>query len=154
MLGLRCCVRAFSSCGKQGLLCCSARASHCGGFSCWGARALDAWASVVVARGLRSCGARALERRLSSCGTRAQLLRSMWDLPEPVSPALVGRLLTTALPGKPPIHSSILSLPPRKFLAELQWVVCWGGVSQEHPPPTVSIICWEDSQDSAQSGHS
>ena len=41
----------------------------------------------------------------SSCGTQAQLLCSMWDLPgtglEPVSPALAGRFLTTAPPGKP-----------------------------------------------------
>ena len=45
------------------------------------------------------------ERRLSSCGSRAQLLRGMWDLPrpglEPLSPALAGRLSTTAPPGKP-----------------------------------------------------
>ena len=65
-----------------------------------GSRAL---ASVVVARRLSSCGARALERRLSSCGTRAQLLHGMWDLPgpglEPVSLALAGRFLTTVLPG-------------------------------------------------------
>ena len=34
-LGLRCCVRAYSSCGERGAtLHCSARASHCGGFSC------------------------------------------------------------------------------------------------------------------------
>ena len=33
---------------------CGARASHCGGFSCCGAWALDVWASVVVARGLQS----------------------------------------------------------------------------------------------------
>ena len=38
-----------------GLHCC-ARASHCDGFSCCGARALGAQASVVVARGL-SCSA-------------------------------------------------------------------------------------------------
>ena len=31
-------------------LCCSVRASHCGGFSCCGAWALGEWASVVVAR--------------------------------------------------------------------------------------------------------
>ena len=31
---------------------CSAWASHCGGFSCCGVRALGIWASVVVARGL------------------------------------------------------------------------------------------------------
>ena len=95
---------------------------QCAGFSlqwlsCCGAGALGVWASVVVARGLSSCGTRALEcrlsscgswaveHRLSSCGARAQLLRSMWDLPrpglEPVSPALAGRFLTTAPPGKP-----------------------------------------------------
>ena len=44
---------------------------RCVGFSCCGARALGAWASVVVARGLSSCGLWALERRLSSCGARA-----------------------------------------------------------------------------------
>ena len=45
-------------------------------------------------------------RRLSNCGSRAHSLRGMWDLPgpglEPVSPALAGRLSTTAPPGKPP----------------------------------------------------
>ena len=71
-LGLCCCTRAFSSCGGRGAsLCCGSRASHCGGFSCCGARALGAQASVVVAHRLRSCGSRALERRLSSCGARA-----------------------------------------------------------------------------------
>ena len=49
---------------------CSARASHCGGFSHCGAWALGARASVVVACGLSSCGSQALERRLSSCGAR------------------------------------------------------------------------------------
>ena len=57
------------------------------------AQAPGARASVVVARGLGSCGA------------RAWLLRAMWDLPgpglEPVSPALAGRFLTTVPPGKP-----------------------------------------------------
>ena len=46
-------------------------------------------------------------RRLSSCGSRAQLIRGMWDPPrpglKPVSPALAGRLPTTAPPGKPPV---------------------------------------------------
>ena len=63
---------------------------------------------------------------LSNCGSRAQLLRGMWDLPrpgfEPVSPALAGRLSTTAPPGKPWIMLSFRSLPvltfkyPRIFL--------------------------------------
>ena len=48
-------------------LCCSERVFHCGGFSRCGARALGTRASVVVARGLSSCGFPALEHRLSSC---------------------------------------------------------------------------------------
>ena len=85
--------RGYSSCGT--------RASRCGGFSCCGARA-----SVVVVRGLSSCGSWALERRLSSCGARALLLCGMWDLPrpglKPASPTLAGGFLTTAPPGKSP----------------------------------------------------
>ena len=38
---------------------CGARASHCSGFSCCGARALGVQASVVVALRLSSCGSRA-----------------------------------------------------------------------------------------------
>ena len=38
---------------------CSARASHCSGFSCCGAWALGARASVVIAHGLSSCGSQA-----------------------------------------------------------------------------------------------
>ena len=52
-LGLRCCARAFSGCGAWAALRCGAQASHCGGFSCCGTRALGAQASVVVARGLQ-----------------------------------------------------------------------------------------------------
>ena len=71
-LVLHCCTRAFSNCGEQGAtLRCCAQASHRGGFSCCGARALGAWASVVVAHGLSSCGAWALEHRLPNYGARA-----------------------------------------------------------------------------------
>ena len=71
-LGLFCCAWVFSSCGKRGAtLHCSVWASHCSGFSCCGARALVARASVVLAHGLSSCGSQALECRLSSCGTWA-----------------------------------------------------------------------------------
>ena len=45
VLGLRCCARAFSSCGERELL---LVASHCSGFSRCGAQALGARASVVV----------------------------------------------------------------------------------------------------------
>ena len=59
VLGLRCVARRLSLVVASG------------SFSCCGAWALAARASVVVARGLSSCGSRALERGLSSCGTRA-----------------------------------------------------------------------------------
>ena len=112
-LGLCCCTWSFFWLQRVGAtLGCGARASHCGGFSWCGARALGAWASVVVAHGLSSCGSWALERRLCSCGARARLLRGMWDLPrsglEPMSPTLAGRFLTTAPPGKPLVY--VLSL--------------------------------------------
>ena len=96
-LGLRCRVQAFSLLQRAG-------ATHCAGFSCCGVPALGTQTSVVVARGLSSCGSRALERRRSSCGARALLLHGMWDRPgpglEPMCPALAGRFLTTAPPGK------------------------------------------------------
>ena len=38
LLGLCCCMQAFSSCREWGLLSgCGVQASHCNGFSCWGA---------------------------------------------------------------------------------------------------------------------
>ena len=95
-LGLRCCMRAF--CGLS-LVAASGDYSSlwCAGFSL---RWLLLWRV-----GFSSCGTQAVERKLSSCGARAQLLCSMWDLPrpglEPMSPALAGRFLTTAPPGKP-----------------------------------------------------
>ena len=86
MLGLRFCARAFPSCGKWGPLFIAVHGP------------LTIVASLVAEHRLQT-------RRLSSCGTRAQLPRGMWDLPrpglEPVSPALAGRLPTTAPPGKP-----------------------------------------------------
>ena len=63
-LGLRCCVRAFSSCGDWGLLFVAVHgllivvASRCRAWD------LVMRASVVVAHGLSSCGLRALEHRL------------------------------------------------------------------------------------------
>ena len=86
MLGLHFCARAFSSCGERGPLFITVR------------RPLTVVASLVAEHRLQT-------RRLSSCGSRAQLLHGMWDLPrpglEPVSPALAGRVSTTAPPGKP-----------------------------------------------------
>ena len=86
VLGLRFCARAFPSCGKQGPLFIAARGP------------LTIAASLVAEHRLQM-------RRLSHCGSRAQPLRGTWDPPrpglEPVSPALAGRLPTTAPRGKP-----------------------------------------------------
>ena len=93
VLGCRFWVRAFSSCGKWGPLFIAVR------------RPLTTVASLVEEHRLQT-------RRLSNCGSWAQLLGGMWDLPrpglEPVSPALAGRLSTTASPGKPTLLSYIL----------------------------------------------
>ena len=86
VLGLRFSARAFSSCRKQGPLFIAV------------CRPLTIAASLVAEHRLQT-------RTLSNCGSRAQLFRGMWDLPrpglEPMSPALAGRLSTTAPPGKP-----------------------------------------------------
>ena len=86
VLGLCFCARALSSCGKRGPLFIAVRGP------------LTIAASLVAKHRLQT-------RRLSNCGSRAQPLRGMWDPPrpglEPVSPALAGRLSTTAPPGKP-----------------------------------------------------
>ena len=86
VLGLRFCVRAFSSCSEWGPLFIAMHGP------------LTIAASLFAEHSLQT-------RRLSNCGSRAQLLCGMWDLPrpglEPASPALAGRLSTTAPPGKP-----------------------------------------------------
>ena len=95
-LGFHCSTWAFSSCSVQELLSsCRAQASHRSDFSCCGAWALGARASVVAAYGLSSCSSRVPEHRLSSCGA----FHGVWNPPgpgiEPVSPALAGGFLST-----------------------------------------------------------
>ena len=86
VLGLRFCARAFSSCGK------------------WGPLFITVHGPLIIAASL-AVEHRLQTRRLSNCGSRPQLLRGMWDPPrpgpKPMSPALAGRLSTTAPPGKP-----------------------------------------------------
>ena len=82
VLGLRSCVRAFSSCGKRGPLFIAVRGP------------LTIAASLVAEHRLQT-------HRLSNCGSRAQLLHGTWDLPRPGLPALAGRFSTTAPPEKP-----------------------------------------------------
>ena len=72
VLGLRCCMWAFSSCGKRGLLFIAVHGLLIAVASlCCRSQALGVQVSVAVAHGLSSCGYWALERRLSSCGSRA-----------------------------------------------------------------------------------
>ena len=102
VLGLRFCARAFSSCSKRGPLFIAVRGplfiAVRGPLFIAVRGPLTVVASRVAEHRLQTC-------RLSSCGTRAQLPCGVWDLPgpglEPVSPALAGRLSTTAPPGKP-----------------------------------------------------
>ena len=99
-LGLRFCVSAFSSCGEWGPLFIAVRGP------------LTIAASLVAEHRLQT-------RRLSSCGAWTQLLCGMWDPPrpglKPVSPALAGRLSTTAPPGKP-----LISVLLGQILAKLE----------------------------------
>ena len=98
VLGLCCCVRAFSSWGEQGLLSRSiVQASHCGGFSYCRAPAFSTQASGVAAHGLSSCNSWALEHRLSSCGTQA------------LAPWRVGSSWTRSNPC--PLHWQVGSYP-------------------------------------------
>ena len=88
-LDLCCCVCAFSSCGKWGLL---------GGYS------VVAEQGLLIAVASR-CGAWAQEcTGFCSCGTQAQLPQGMWDLLGPetelVSSTLAGGFLTTGPPAK------------------------------------------------------
>ena len=113
VLSLRFCARGFSSCGKRGPLLIAVHGP------------LTIAASPVAENRLQT-------RRLSNCGSRAQLLRGMWDPPrpgrEPVSPALAGRLPTTAPPGKP--QDSILgrsreNLTWNSFSSEISQYLSW-----------------------------
>ena len=58
---------------KGATLRCGARASHCGGFFCCGARALVVWASIVVAHGLQQlwCMGLVAPQHVGSSRTRA-----------------------------------------------------------------------------------
>ena len=54
VLGLCYCGGFFLVAASGGPLCCSAGASHCGGFSCCRARLWGTWASVVAVPGFRA----------------------------------------------------------------------------------------------------
>ena len=107
VLGLRFCVRALSSCGKQGPVFITVSGP------------LTIAASLVAEHRLQT-------RKLSNCGSRAQPLRGMWDLPrpglEPMSPALAGRFSTTVPPGKPKIHV-LYQIYDLQIFSPILWVI-------------------------------
>ena len=86
-------------------LCCGAWASHCGGFSCCGARALGIWASVVVAHGISSCGTWDQQVWLMGSRAQAQQLQCMGL----VAPRHVGSSRTRARTDVPCIGRRILN---------------------------------------------
>ena len=113
VLCLHCCVWALATCSKWGLLSsCSTCASRCSGVSYGGHGLQGAWASVVAAHSLSSCGIWTLQSvAFSSGGPWAQQLwpAGLVALPHVEScgpgnrtcvPALAGRFLTTGPPRK------------------------------------------------------
>ena len=99
---------------RVGLLSCCVGASHCGGFSYCGARALGFQASVVAAHWF------------SSFSAQVQLLRGTRDPPrsgiEPVSLALAGRSSTTGPSGV---------MLPAGFLQVFYWGFPGGSAGKE-----------------------
>ena len=103
-LGLHCCTQAFSSCSEQGLLFIAVRrllievaslvVEH--GLQACGLQQLWHMGSAVVARGLQSAGSEIMAHGLSCSAACGIFLDQGLNL----SPALAGRFLTTAPPGK------------------------------------------------------
>ena len=122
VLGLRFCARAPSSCGERGPLLIAVRGL------------LTIAASPVAEHRLQT-------RRLSNCGSWAQLLHGMWNPPrpglEPMSPALAGRLSTTAPPGKPCLLTFINPAVGRVILLPLE-----GDGHPGSPFASADIISW------------
>ena len=128
---------------------CGARASHCSGFAYYGAQALGTEAAVVAARGLRSCGSRALEHGLRSPGAQTWLLCGMVNLPgpglEPVFPALAGGFLSTIPPGKS--YTFLFIFPSIMVTQRLKGLpAMWEA--------QVRSLCWEDPLEKEMTTHS
>ena len=79
---------------------CGAWASHCGGFSCCGARALGARASVVVARGLQSAGSVVVVHELIA----SQLVGSSWARARTCVPCIGRWILNHCATREVPVH--------------------------------------------------
>ena len=103
VLSLHCWAWAFSTCEEWGPLSWGAQASHCSGFPCCGAWVLSSWASVVVARGLSSCGSQragsAVVAHRLSCSEACGIFLDQGS--NGVSSSLQDIFLTTGPPGEP-----------------------------------------------------
>lgn len=118
VVGLSCCMWAFSSCGERGLLSCGAWASHWSGFSCGGAGALGR-------TGFSSCRAWAEQLRL--LGSRAQAevyglscsvaCGLFWDQESNLGPCTARKFLPTGPPEKP-CGSCFMALQPGSCITE------------------------------------
>ena len=99
VLGLHCCLRAFSGCDEQGQpSSCSAQISHCGDLSGCGPLARGHTASVLAAQRLSTCSSWAPGHRRNNWRTgpaSPQHVESSGPSIEPMSPALAGGSLTT-----------------------------------------------------------
>ena len=118
-LGLCCFARAFSSCGVQ--------SSPCGGFSCCGARALDAWASVVVAHRLYSARSVVVAHGLScstACGIRARTR----------VPCIGRRILNHRATREVPSMTSLKLLQSKRY-SKVQIIVSGGEEVRSTPTP-------------------
>ena len=116
MLGVHCCVQAFSSCSEWGKLSsCSEQASHWSGFSSCGTQALGHAGSVAVGQGL-SCPL--------ACGMFPRLGI------EPMSPALTGGFLTIGPPGKWEVQMLSVS---EKHLHSNIYTVVWPATGCHDP---------------------
>ena len=97
VLGLHCCAQDFCSCGGWEILFIAVLGLLTGGFSCCGAQALGAQASVVtVMHGLSTLGSVAVVHSLS-CSAACGILKTR---DESMSAALLGQFLSTGPSGK------------------------------------------------------
>ena len=109
VLGLRCCVQAFSSCGKRGLL----FVAVCGLQQLWCMGSVVVWLA----------GSRAQAQQLWHMGFVALWhVGSSWTRDRTMSPALAGGFLTTAPTGKSPHHILIICLCLCYFLLESKFL--------------------------------
>ena len=133
-VGLCCCMWAFSSCGEQGLIFIAvAQASHCRGFSCCGALALDRGASVVASHGLSSwASGLVVQQHVGSSLTRDQTL----------VPCVGRQTPNHCTPGKPFVFNLLRKCPSTEHLLRHPfWCLSWRVLSPPIRAFPFSVYC-------------